>query len=264
MPLEHVSISQCRKFRMCALQWKYHYIDHLAEPVSARMLLGIAVHEGLAKANLFRQAELDTSTDACMSEIVDATHAEALKTIEGKEVAWEKGEVESMDALMTRATKILHRAVPSLDIECGVPVHIEAKLPDLVLSCGVPLLGYADLVTEDGDIYDFKVGAKAKSQTDVDQDLQLSIYAERFTEKFPTKGVSVHLVSVNSENGTVKKVSSKRTKQKAAAAIAEIDSTARMMQLAVEHGVFPANTEGWHCSEKFCGAWKVCPHGGGK
>jgi hypothetical protein len=224
------------------------------------MVLGIAVHKGLAQANLFSQGGIE-DCDATMEEILSATNIEADAVTADKEMQWDDpSDMGSLDDLKMRAKHILQRAVPALSRETATPVLIEAALPEIILPSGVPLVGFTDLVDEHGEVYDFKVGARAKNQGDVDQDLQLSVYSYGFTPDFKGGSVPVHLVSVNSKNGEVKRVSSTRTKAQGEAAIEQIDLTVQQIMT----GICPPTTESWACGPSYCGFWSVCKYGGKK
>ena len=262
--LEHISVSQARMFKTCPKQWFFKYVQKLKQPISDRMLLGIAVHKGLAHANTLRQAALDIEhpTDTIMNEIMRVTNDEADGVVVDKdgiplEVLWDSQ--KDMEGLKASAKTILSRVVPTLTKYTGMPEYIEHPIPEITLPCGMPLVGYVDLVDADGAIYDFKVGARAKSQGDVDADLQLSLYSYAM-HPGTLKTIPVYLMCVSCKNGDVTKVAVKRDQWQSEAAIQEMDETAQLMAT----GIYPPNTEGWPCSPTYCGYWSICKFGGGR
>ncbi len=122
----------------------------------------------------------------------------------------------------------------------------------------IPLLGFIDLVAEnfadenctgDQEVIDHKVGGKAKTQDDIDNDMQLSIYSHA------TGVPRVRFRSfVKNKKPVIKTVSALRGIRAwkwAAHVVTEVANS-------ISKGVFPPGSEGWHCTPKWCGYWDIC------
>ena len=119
----------------------------------------------------------------------------------------------------------------------------------------MPLLGYADVIAhiDGGDsplVVDDKTAKRAKSESDLANDLQMSIYAwalgiERvaFVSLCNTKVPKVDLVTA----------SISVARQRWAVRVVEDVIT------AIQAGSFPrTDPSSWICSPKFCGHWGRC------
>ena len=119
----------------------------------------------------------------------------------------------------------------------------------------MPLLGYADVIAYlDGDevpvVIDYKTAKRAKSESDLTNDLQLALYSwalgiERvaFVSLCKTKTPKVEFVT-------------------ASISVAQQSWAVRVVEevvAAIQAGTFPpTDPTSWVCTPKFCGHWSRC------
>lgn len=254
---DHISVSQARMWLKCQEQWRQKYILRLKGKYSVRMALGIGVHAGIAQINAYRQCGDNPDWD----QVFSVQRVALEDQFSSREYMFD--DMRSPDEVERRGQKILRLVAGPLDKVTGLPMLIEHSIGEgIVFDNGVKLSGYVDLVDVNGSIYDFKIGARPKTQADVDQDLQLSLYAYALNGRIE-QPVKVSLVSVNSKDGDVHSVESYRTQHDAALAYQTLNNVAKQIDHAVENNVFVPNVEGgWWCSSKFCEYYNQCEYGG--
>ena len=120
---------------------------------------------------------------------------------------------------------------------------------------GIKIVGIWDLVTADGSIIDHKVFSRTPSQSEVDKDIQLSIYSLGYRMKYGEleNGLRFNALVKNKNPKAVVLDTSRTTEQ--------LEWTAKMIvdvHSAIETGCFPPNPTGWWCDQRFCNAYDRC------
>jgi hypothetical protein len=135
----------------------------------------------------------------------------------------------------------------------------------------IPLLGYIDLLAEPQSlievlssnsksllplirsvVVDHKVVGRAKSQTDVKEDMQLTVYSH------VAKTTAVRFNSfTKTKKPTIKTVEDTRT----SADWAWVEYVIQEVAKGIAAGVFIPSAPGWSCSSKWCGYYAECRQG---
>jgi hypothetical protein len=138
------------------------------------------------------------------------------------------------------------------------PVLVEEQIVIEVPAIRTPLLGILDVSTEDGLVLDIKTAARAKTQQDVDESMQLSMYHLAYTARTgqPPAGVGLEVL-VDTKTPKRQRLVSTRSERDLGVLAQRVNA----MVAGVEAGVFlPAAPGSWACSPKFCGFWATCPY----
>ena len=247
---DHISVSQINKFLKCQVSYYFSYLTTLPRPKIARMIHGSAIHAGIANHLINRldgSQNVVDSTDVAVEyfkkDVADDLNVLYDKVFFNKDVA-----VDSIP-------KILKQAIPEIDELVKHPMLAEYAINHLVND--VKVVGYVDCIDANGDIYDFKVTGSSNSDTDTRQSLQLGVYSY-CTGNQPKK---VGLVSISNKTGKVTPAIVPCSPARGDAAIDALNCGVKSINAAIANHSFLPNTEGWHCSEKWCDYYSVCPWG---
>ena len=245
----YISISQVLTYLRCPESYRRKYILREPEPPSVALVEGGAHHRALEQANQY-QIDLGEPIDVDEHEGMFAeTFTDAVQEA-GDELTW--GEGETADSIIDRGRKLIrayHEHVAGRLAPKDVEVRIDAQIGS------TPLLGYVDVIAHiDGGevpvVIDYKTAKRAKSESDLANDLQLALYSwalgiERvaFVSFCKTKVPKVEMVT-------------------ASISAAQQGGAVRVVQevvAAIQAGTFPpTDPNSWICSEKFCGHWSRC------
>jgi hypothetical protein len=117
------------------------------------------------------------------------------------------------------------------------------------------LLGYWDVVDNQGVIIDNKSYSKSPTQESVNSDLQLSLYSLAYRVKTGQieKGLRIDSV-VKNKTPKVVQIETSRTNSDCQWLLGLIESVAK----SIRSGIFYPNPTGYLCSPKWCGYWGLC------
>jgi hypothetical protein len=247
-----LSFSAVDTYLRCGKQFEFRYIDNIKSIPGVALLEGSSHHKAMEVNN---NHKIGSGEDKNPSYLTDIFMGDFRERVKAEELGVDWGD-EKEDGIFKRA-KTLHERYIN-DVAPGIhPEEVEKRfeLPlDLPDERGknpvsVLLVGVADLKVPKV-IFDYKTAAKSKGQSEVDQSLQLSLYA--YAEKVPQVGIIEFLKKANPEVGVL---TSGRTMQQKIWALHVVRSVA----LAIKAGVFPlAAPNTWSCSSRFCGYFSRC------
>lgn len=247
-----LSFSAVDTYLRCGKQFEFRYIDNIKSIPGIALLEGSSHHKAMELNNLSKR---DKGEDLPHSQLTDIFMDDFRTRVKSEENGVDWGD-EKEDGIFTRA-KALHIRYAS-DVAPGIhPEEVEKRfelLLDLMDERGknpvkVLLVGVADLKVPK-IIFDYKTAAKSKGQSEVDQSLQLSLYA--MAEKVQHVGIIEFLKKANPEVGVL---TSTRSAQQKLWAMHVVRSVA----LSIKAGAFPlAAPNTWGCSKRFCGYWDRC------
>jgi hypothetical protein len=187
--LKHLSASSMGLFGRCPEAWRNRYILGRKEPPAAAALVGSVFHDTLAYNY---EAKIISHEDKPLAEMVeylhDAAWPGALERNGGEsEIQWRDEAPEDTRADAERATVAYYqRVVPRIQ-----PVSAEREHRLHLPGLPVPVLGYTDLVTDEGIVVDTKTGGKTVSKPKAGWILQAGVYG------LMVPGAPVHFHSVS-------------------------------------------------------------------
>lgn len=258
MKKPHLSVTQIEMHGKCQEQYRRRYIERDVIPPGFALVRGSAVHEA-AEANM--RQKISSRRDLPAQDVVDMAAAafehrvqsgvslNAEEASRGLSVV--KGETLDMVARLAR----LHAVAQAPDYQ---PVAVEEAVLVTLPAASRDLLCVIDLVDETGTLADFKTSAKAKTQQEADESLQLTTYHFAWQAKTGAVPTSLVLdVAVDKETGQKRqRLETDRTRHDVLA----LGRRFAAVSAAVDSGVFaPAPVGAWWCSEKFCGYHASCP-----
>jgi RecB family exonuclease len=261
LPKGYLSVSQIEQYRRCPRQFEFRVIRQMIQPPSCAQAEGSALHHGVAAG----QTEAVKVEKVALDIMLDA-HNEYWKQAK-KDVNWslENEDADNEDTILRRGRHFLttygSTYLPYLKtcVDAQGPM-VERRFLMPMTSQHIPVMGYIDLIAKnclpDGpqepEIIDHKTVSRAKTQEDINQDLQLSVYA-RAMGILRTR----FLCFVKNKTPLLKTVSAIRTGQDLRWAEYVIQSVAQ----SISRGNFPPGASGWWCGPKFCGFFADCRKG---
>ena len=252
--IEHLSYSSISSYLLCSRNWKHHYIDKLPEATTPALMFGSAIHdtvEELVTNNTLEQEAADpvkTFTKSFAGKIAEAESIDWQDTSEGDQ--------------LKLATKILNtpeiinelNAIRAKVNSDGQPM-IERKVELSVPGVDVPIIGYIDIILDDGTPADFKTASRAWSQSQADNSMQSLFYLAALNQAGEDVNWKFkHLV-------VTKTLSPKFQSLEHSHAPKEIFFLFDLIQSVwsgIQNEVFVPNPDAWKCSPCWCSFFNNC------
>jgi hypothetical protein len=259
--MRNLSPTKVESAMLCALAMKFRYVDRVPEMASGVMLAGRAVHAVLEAAlrRILAGGTLMSAQD--MDDLYLPTWNRETAEEEGKEsfLGWnyddETEEVvreESRALVRIAREEILPKIKPRL-----VEHRLEWSIP--CEGGAVPMVGYLDLLEEDGVLSDWKTTAGKVSARAKTTWMQFAGYAMPLSEDMGREVIEARKIFL---------VRGKRPRIEIAPFTIVPQQRAWFAHCAKEvwkstrAGAYVPNTNGWWCTKKFCGFYSaVCPYG---
>lgn len=230
----------------CGMQFYFSRIAGIKAPPSVALLEGSSHHKAFRKNNVNKR---DKGKDLGRAALTDEFVESFRKATSQEDLDW--GDEDEND--ITKRAKTFHgeylaNVAPKMNPEwVEQPFLSDESMDGVDFKIG----GIIDL-TSSKSVYDYKVVGRAKSQSEADQSLQLSLYA-RATK---LKKVA-YVLLIKKAHPEIAIVESRRSQRQIDWAMVVASRVAK----AVKAGVFPMarpDPSSWWCSEKFCGYWGRC------
>jgi hypothetical protein len=252
--IEYLSYSSVNLFLTCSHAWKLKYIDKEPQSSTPSLLFGTGVH------GTIEQSIADRAEGAPHRPLTDIW-AEKWNTAVEREPNCEWGadtpEQHYNEGIRLLANpelqQMVNRLTPLRD-EQGL--FMERKIELRVPGVPIPIIGYIDIVTNDGVPGDFKTSAQQWSNEKAREQLQPLVYLAAMNQMGkPSPGMRFrHFVITKTKQPKVQVIETQHT----------IDALFWMFELvqkvwrAIESESFVPNPDAWLCSPKFCNAWSRC------
>lgn len=252
--IEHLSYSSITSYLTCSRNWRYHYVDKLPEATTPALMFGSAIHntvEALITAN--------TQGENAVNPVESFTKSFAEKIAETEIIDWQ--DTSEGDQLRL-ATKILNTPEIVSELNAlrakvdsdGVPM-IERKVELSVPGVDVPVIGYIDIILDDGTPADFKTASRAWSQLQADNSMQSLFYIAALNQAGEDVNWKFkHLV-------ITKTLSPKFQCLEHSHAPKEIFFLFDLIQSVwsgIQNEVFVPNPDAWKCSPCWCSFFNNC------
>lgn len=249
---KRLSYSQIAMFLRCPRQYWYRYIQGIKTPASGEMVQSRVWHKTL-EIN-YRQ-KIDSKVDLPLGEMLENFSNIFDESIKYEEIIFEKSSPvflkdQGLQIVEMHHTHIAPNVHPML-VEKFFTVSLGEDFP-------YELTGVWDLVEEGGIIVDNKAQGRAKSQNDLDKDLQMTVYSLGYRALYGEieKGIRIDAV-IKNKNLKVTQLETSRTNEECRWLLGLIENVASAIQ---KEAFFP-NPDGWHCSPVYCGYYQQCKKG---
>ena len=241
-----MSASKISTYLKCPKQFEFKYIRKVHCPSNAVLYQGKIFHSAIE--HNYTQ-KIKTKKDLPLSDVTDAFSTFYRKELKNEEVKFES----KTEKAKTKDQGILATEVHNLAISPMVqPVAVEETIYSEI--DGTKVMGIIDLIDNEGNIRDNKLAGKKKSQSDLDKDLQMSMYSRlyRNTRGKKEKGLQLDITLKNRHETQILKT--KRGPKQ----FNILSQVIEGVNSGIKSGSFPPNPNGWHCSEKYCNFWSIC------
>lgn len=237
--------------------FKFRYVDKIPEMSSGFLVSGRVVHSVLEHAMKRVMAGFGLPPEKDMDDLFLEEWARAVK--EESEKAnhigwdWEPSETqikEECRALLPFAREdVLPKLKPKL-VEEDAKIYYPSEVGEFLV------WGKLDLMEENGVVSDWKTTAGNVSKNARESWLQFSHYSKHAHEVLGgdsvTKCRKIFLIRGKKPNVDVEWYQITPEKRK------WFEDAAAQVWKGIHYGVYPPNTNGWHCSPKYCSFYGAC------
>lgn len=238
-PPEFISFSQLNKFYNCPVCW---FMDYMVEgervPPNEYMIWGSAIHHALdvnfkQKITSRRDMDTDSLVDLFRTYFYDAIYKKKCSRMVNQ---------SGVELLATQGERTLYQFMTQMAPNI-MPQHSEMKFMTQLKSIPVKILGYIDLIDEDGVIWDWKCAGTSTwrgwTQKKVDSTAQLTFYSLAFRKEFGVKeaGVGIQVIARLKERTKFITLKSQRDDGQILGLLQALDH----MRKCIDTGSFPPN-----------------------
>lgn len=244
LPCDYLSPTQVNMYLRCPKQYEFRYVQGLKIPPAAKMIEGSCMHKALDHNNSNFIDNEENLPSGELYEVFADTFSDAQDTIGD----W--GE-DNESTIMSRGQEGLKRYCGGVAKQYR-PHRSEKKVTPKIEK--IPFLAFIDTIgtfagSKQRVVVDYKVSGKAKSQAEVDNNLQLWVYmeAEKLRDSalcvFTPKKIDVKVSSMQYSQHTQNRLH-----------LIVKDTAA-----AISAGNFPrCGPDNYLCNPKWCGYYDRC------
>lgn len=180
----HISYSQIWTYLECSLKYRFQYVEKRpAEKISIALFFGSAIHSCLERYyNTFKLTGEPEELSVLQHLFAEKITSEAF--IQDIPVIYKK-ETPDLDIAIDLGCRLLETFYNNVDLSGMEIIGVELPLSTLITG-DINLVGSIDLLLKDLNrsliIVDTKTSSRAKSQSDIDNDLQFSGYSHLLVE----------------------------------------------------------------------------------
>lgn len=242
--LDHLSYSSISAYLACPRAWEYRYVQKIKTTTAPALAFGSAFHATLEHVIRNR----DSGYPKPIGMVWHEKWSEATK----QEIAWNGETPEKLsndgirmfscqetETLLNRLTPDMRDDKPMLEHRC------ELHVPGVP----IPIIGYIDIITNDGVPCDFKTAAKSWSQDQAAKESQPLFYLAALNQMYGSTELRFrHYVWVKTKTPQVQTFEVMHTFGK----VFRLFNTIQEVWQGITSGVFPCNTGTWKCGPKWC------------
>lgn len=253
----YLSYSSVSKYKQCQVQWKYRYVDGIKTQATGKLLAGSAYHEAIAMGFMVKRLYNELPPIESMhSTFINFWNKQVGNTML---IARDSGgnqfiqvpavKFDNDDPVQLKADAMALMDMYYNDYMTKIqPVIVEEKFTTDYN--GIPLLGYIDLIDQNGVVYDHKLQWRSWQNGRVDTDIQPTFYGLLLGRNIEFRFHFAKALKISQLEEAV----TARTDDDYAKLGADI--TAMWQQ--IQTGVYLRTGSGWVCSQKYCGYWDRC------
>ena len=252
MSIEHLSFSSISSYLYCPKAWKYKYVDKIPTKTTPALLFGSAWHKTIEQA-------LKDGNPPKGNYFVEILNEEIkIAASRNQEIIWGEDSLVTLQntgqRFITSDSIIegLSMITPARD-EGGFKIEqkVELNVPGVPL----PVIGYIDIITEDGVCGDFKTSGKSWTNVQAEDSLQPLFYLAALKQAGANPQMKFrHFVFVKTKEPKFQIV---ETNYKAKNFLF-LYSLILNIWRSIENQSFFENPSSWKCSAAHCDFWDIC------
>jgi len=254
IPVSNLSYSAISSYLMCGQWWKFKKVLKLPTPHSDAAFFGSVFHKA-AQTYLVQDASDKTS----LQDLWLTTWEVMLKEWEAHPggFKWSNDPAAFMHEGFDMCRNV--RLIETLDqyhvlYDDGGP-FIERRFEFMLPDVEVPIVGYIDLVAENGIPLDFKVTSRAWSEDKARKELQPLFYLYALREMGREVRTFTHFVVVRGRNIGIQIINSEFDPGEFEYMI----QTVQNVWSGIKAGIYQmAPADHWKCTPKWCEFWDQC------
>lgn len=242
--IEHLSYSSISAYLSCSASWKFKYLDNIPTKGAPELAFGSAFHSTIEQA-IKSGHQLD---------MVAAFQENWHKQLESSsEIIWD---MDTPESYFNTGIKMLTNP----DIQAGIQAikssKIETRVELHVPGVPLPVVGYIDVITDDGVPGDFKTSSKSWSSEKAIGELQPIFYLAALNQagiQVPG-GHFVHYIFVKTKTPQFQRIEHVHQPKE----MFWLFGMIRKVWEAIDKECFPPNPTSWKCSYNWCDYWTIC------
>lgn len=246
--IDHLSYSSITTFLDCPEAWRRHYIAKEPTKTSPALIFGSAIHETV------ETAIVETGQD-----LLSIWGAKWPAALESKDIYWG---VESPGQYFNEGLRILGNETIQTEIAKLKPAMVLGKYPAIeqkvelrVPGVSVPVIGYIDIILEDGTPADIKTSKASWSDAKASDSLQSLFYLAAMNQA----GMNInwkfkHLVIVKTKEPKFQTLEHTHTPGE----LFFLFEVIKNAWSAIEKEAFPLNPGSWKCNPQYCDFYPNC------
>lgn len=247
--ITHLSYSSISSYLLCGRSWRYKYIDNVPTQTTPSLILGSAFHDTVEKLLSTEGQKPDKAFEESFSAQLERN---------GEAINWQGETPKSVlaDGVRLFQSKTILDGIKTIRPKIDEAGHmLEKKVTLSVPNVPVPIIGFIDIVLEDGTPADFKTAARKWTDDQAQNSLQSLFYlaalqqaGEKINWKFE------HIVFVKTKEPQFQRIEHQHKPTELFFLFDIIESVWR----GIQAGIFIPITDGWKCSPAYCDFWKIC------
>lgn len=251
--IDHLSYSSVSSFLTCGKAWKYRYIDKVQADPSQNLIIGSCIHDVVEEI---------IRCNSVGKEVPEVTKF-ALQTVENRLESIEpNNNTLDVENLKNEVLRIVNAPLILSGVNMirakvdDAGAMIERKVTLEVPEVDVPIIGFIDIVLEDGTPADFKTSARSWTADRAQTETQPVFYLSAMGQMgFPVNWHFKHIVFVKNKTPKFQTFDSERKPAEIGRLFTQIQDVWRSMNTET---FLPAAPGSWKCNPKMCDFWQIC------
>lgn len=263
---EHLSYSSIGLYNSCARAWRFKYVEKIVTSINANMAFGSAFHDSIEAYIINRESgaeciplaelwisnlqhQLERQQIAFADESAEQLAETGLRMLTAQLEITTNGKPSkmTMDALLATLKPALSPTSDALRIEERLELQVPGVFP--------PIIGYVDMIAQDGIPCDFKTAARAWSPDKPDNEMQPTFYLAALNQAGHIVDTFRYYIFTKAKQPRVQVLETKRTP----ADLFWLFGMIADVYAAIEARVFPPTGAGsWRCTPEWCEYWNNC------
>lgn len=251
--IDHLSYSSISSYMTCGKAWKFRYIDKVPTASNPTLIIGSVVHDTVEEIIRCRSLSIKEPEPA------EFAHTALNSRLERENLTGDTPEIENAKNEALRVVSDAYILSEIKNITAKVDdqgAMIERKVTLEVPEVDVPIVGYIDIILNDGTPADFKTSSKSWTMDKAKSELQPVFYLAAMGQcGIPVNWDFCHLVMVKTKQPKFQLLRHHHEPAEVFKLFQQIQNVWQSMTA----GIFlPAAPGSWKCSPRWCEYWSIC------